>query len=127
MMTIGAVIDQPQGLWGGHRHPGRRRALTEAFAIATQCRGWPRYSPREILRELAVAGGSRQLIAGQVADLEGEGKKISAAQLKYIHERKTAALLICCVRLGGMSATVRARNSRRWVSLAGRWPGLSNH
>lgn len=78
--------------------------LTEAFAIATQCRGWPRYSPREILRELAVAGGSRQLIAGQVADLEGEGKKISAAQLKYIHERKTAALLICCVRLGGMSA-----------------------
>ena len=49
-----------------------------------------------------------QLIAGQVADLEGEGQKISAAQLKYIHERKTSALLCCSVRLGGMSANCTA-------------------
>jgi len=53
---------------------------------------------------LAGAAGSLQLIAGQVADLEGEGKKISARQLRYIHERKTSALLCCSVRLGGMSA-----------------------
>src|SRR4029077_12134786 len=33
-----------------------------------------------------------------------EGKRISANQLKYIHERKTSALLCCSVRLGGMSA-----------------------
>jgi geranylgeranyl diphosphate synthase type II len=78
--------------------------LTEAFAMAAQGRGWPRYSPRQIVLELAEAGGSRQLIAGQVADLEGEGKSLSAAQLRYIHERKTAALLRCAVRLGGMSA-----------------------
>jgi geranylgeranyl diphosphate synthase type II len=45
-----------------------------------------------------------QLVAGQVADLEGEGKKLSARQLRYIHERKTSALLCCSVRLGGMSA-----------------------
>ena len=44
------------------------------------------------------------MIAGQVADLEGEGKKISAQQLRYIHERKTSALLCGSVRLGGMSA-----------------------
>src|SRR5208282_2917254 len=44
------------------------------------------------------------LIAGQVADLEGEGKSLSAGQLRYIHERKTSALLRCAVRLGGMSA-----------------------
>jgi geranylgeranyl diphosphate synthase type II len=43
-----------------------------------------------------------------VADLEGEGKKISAAELKYIHERKTSALLCCSVRLGGMSANCTA-------------------
>jgi geranylgeranyl diphosphate synthase type II len=52
---------------------------------------------------LARAAGSLQLIAGQVADLEGEGKKLSASQLRYIHERKTSALLCCSVRLGGMS------------------------
>ncbi len=33
-----------------------------------------------------------------------EGKKISEAGLKFIHERKTSALLCCAVRLGGMSA-----------------------
>lgn len=78
--------------------------LTQAFEIAAQCKGWPRYSHREIVRELAHAAGSLQLIAGQVADLEGEGKKTSPSQLRYIHERKTSALLACSGRLGGMSA-----------------------
>ena len=78
--------------------------LTVAFAIAAQCKGWPRYNHRDIILELAQAAGSQQLIAGQVADLEGEGKKIPASQLRYIHERKTSALLCCAVRLGGMSA-----------------------
>jgi len=78
--------------------------LTQAFEIAAQCRGWSRYSHQTIIRELARAAGSLQLIAGQVADLEGEGHRISARQLRYIHERKTSALLCCSVRLGGMSA-----------------------
>jgi len=78
--------------------------LTQAFEIAAQAKGWPRYSHRDLVLEIAKAAGSLQLIAGQVADLEGEGKKISVAQLKYIHERKTSALLCCSVRLGGMSA-----------------------
>lgn len=78
--------------------------LTQAFEIAAQAKGWSRYSHQDLILELAKASGSLQLIAGQVADLEGEGKKISAAELKYIHERKTSALLCCSVRLGGMSA-----------------------
>jgi len=82
--------------------------LTQAFEIAAQCKGWSRYSHRDIVLEIARASGSLQLIAGQVADLEGEGKKTSAAQLKYIHERKTSALLCCSARLGGMSADCSA-------------------
>jgi geranylgeranyl diphosphate synthase type II len=82
--------------------------LTQAFEIAAQCRSWPRYSHQQILLELARASGSLQLIAGQVADLEGEGKKTSVAQLRYIHERKTSALLCCSARLGGMSANCTA-------------------
>lgn len=78
--------------------------LTQAFEIAARCEGWPRYSHRQVILELAAAAGSLQLIAGQVADLEAEGKKISAQHLRYIHERKTSALLCCSVRLGGMSA-----------------------
>ncbi len=78
--------------------------LTQAFEIAAQWRPTSRYSHQRVVLEIARAAGSLQLIAGQVADLEGEGKKISAAQLRYIHERKTSALLCCSVRLGGMSA-----------------------
>ena len=39
-----------------------------------------------------------------MADLEGGNKKLNLAELRYIHERKTSALLCCSVRLGGMSA-----------------------
>jgi geranylgeranyl diphosphate synthase, type II len=78
--------------------------LTQAFEIAAQCKTFPRYPHDKIILEIARASGSLQLIAGQVADLEGEGKKLSVAELRYIHERKTSALLCCSVRLGGMSA-----------------------
>ncbi|MHB1306675.1 MAG: polyprenyl synthetase family protein, partial [Limisphaerales bacterium] len=78
--------------------------LTQAFELAAQCRSWPRYSHGDVILELAKASGSLQLVGGQVADLEAEGRDITAAQLRYIHERKTSALLGCSVRLGGMSA-----------------------
>jgi geranylgeranyl diphosphate synthase type II len=86
--------------------------LTQAFEIAARCKGWRRYSHQQIILELAHAAGSLQLIAGQVADLEGEGKKTSAPQLRYIHERKTSALLCGSVRLGGMSANCSAAQLR---------------
>src|SRR5688572_22403572 len=52
--------------------------LTQAFEIAASFKSTSRYSHQEIFRELAQAGGSLQLIAGQVADLEGEGRKLNA-------------------------------------------------
>jgi Geranylgeranyl pyrophosphate synthase len=78
--------------------------LTQAFEIAARSKGWPRYDHQKLILEIANASGSLQLIAGQVADLEAEGKKIPESQLRYIHERKTSALLCCSARLGGMSA-----------------------
>jgi geranylgeranyl diphosphate synthase type II len=78
--------------------------LTQAFEIAAQARSTPRYSCQTVMLEIARASGSLQLIAGQVADPEGEGKKHTEKELRYIHERKTSALLCCSVRLGGMSA-----------------------
>lgn len=90
--------------------------LTQAFEIAAQAKGSPRYPHRDLILEIARASGSLQLIAGQVADLEGEGKKISTAQLRYIHERKTSALLCCSVRLGGMSANCSPAQLRALTS-----------
>ena len=78
--------------------------LTQAFEIAALAKIGPKYTHQEVILELARASGSLQLIAGQVADLEGEGRELSVPELRYIHERKTSALLTCSVRLGGMSA-----------------------
>jgi len=78
--------------------------LTQAFEIAAQAKGWSRYTHKNLVLEIAKASGSLQLVGGQVADLEGENKKLSVTELRYIHERKTSALLCCSVRLGGMSA-----------------------
>src|SRR5262249_35103547 len=86
--------------------------LTQAFEILAQAQGWPRYPHQALVLELARAAGTLQLIAGQVADLEAEGKRISAADLKYIHERKTSALLCCSTRLGGMSANCTSAQLR---------------
>ena len=78
--------------------------LTQAFELVAGCRDWPRYPHGVLVLDLARAAGSLRLIAGQVADLEAEGQRVSARQLRYIHECKTSALLACAVRLGGMSA-----------------------
>ena len=98
--------------------------LTFAFEIAALVPGWPRYSLRDVVRELAVACGSRHLIAGQVVDLESEGEKVSLPLLKFIHESKTAALLRSSVRLGAMSANATAQQLQR-LSDFGRALGLA--
>src|SRR5688572_8270434 len=82
--------------------------LTQAFEVAGNSRQTNRYTPQQVFRELTQASGSLQLIAGQVADLEGEGRRLDEKELRYIHERKTSALLCCAVRLGGMSANCTA-------------------
>lgn len=78
--------------------------LTQAFEILGSSPGSKRYGTQTLVLELARASGSLQLIAGQTADLEAEGESLSTKELRYIHERKTSALLTCSVRLGGMSA-----------------------
>ena len=83
--------------------------LTLAFELANQAKPTKRYKQNGFVGELAKTAGHAQLIAGQVADLEGEGMPVSRAQLRYIHERKTSALLTCSVRLGGMSANAAPR------------------
>jgi len=78
--------------------------LTIAFQIVSSAKAAPRYDVAILLREIAVAAGSQKLIAGQVADLEAEGKDVKRDQLQFIHENKTAAILKSSVRLGAMSA-----------------------
>jgi geranylgeranyl diphosphate synthase type II len=83
--------------------------LTIAFEIVSRAKPSRRYDVSMLLREIAVAAGSQKLIAGQVADLEAEGKNVKRRELQFIHENKTAAILRSSVRLGAMSANADAR------------------
>ena len=82
--------------------------LTIAFEIVSRAKPRSRYAMSTLLREIAVAAGSQKLIAGQVADLEAEGKNVKRRELQFIHENKTAAILRSSVRLGAMSANADA-------------------
>ncbi|GMI76702.1 geranyl(geranyl)diphosphate synthase 11, geranylgeranyl pyrophosphate synthase 1 [Hibiscus trionum] len=62
-------------------------------------------SPDRVVRvfsELSSAIGSKGLVAGQIMDLESEGKEVSLEELEYIHVHKTAKLLEACVVCGAI-------------------------
>jgi geranylgeranyl diphosphate synthase type II len=98
--------------------------LTVAFEIASRAKPVSRYELRDVMREIAEAAGSRKLIAGQVADLEAEGKNLSREQVRSIHQNKTAALLTASVRLGAMAVNARAKQLAA-VTAFGRALGLA--
>jgi geranylgeranyl diphosphate synthase type II len=83
--------------------------LTQAFALIGRVRAPKRYPLSVFLEETATAAGSLQLIAGQVADLEAEGKRLSINDVRFIHERKTAAMVVLSLRLGAMVADASPR------------------
>ena len=83
--------------------------LTVAFEILAAIREPRRYKLKDFMKELAIAAGSRQLIAGQVADLEAEARKSSRAELRFIHKCKTAAMIAASLKLGAMAANAPAQ------------------
>ena len=79
-----------------------------AFELVTRTPMAALHPAGVMVLELARTAGSLHLVGGQVADLEGEGKKLPLEDLRFIHEGKTAALLTTSVKLGAMSANASA-------------------
>ena len=98
--------------------------LTRAFALLAEITPAKRYPLSILLQETAVAAGSLQLIAGQVADLEAEGRKLNIADVRFIHERKTAAMIVLSLRLGAMTANATVRQLKALTEF-GRSLGLA--
>jgi geranylgeranyl diphosphate synthase, type II len=59
--------------------------------------------------ELARAAGASALVGGQVDDLEAEFRQGDLAHLEAIHRRKTGALFLASLRLGGLVAEATGR------------------
>lgn len=83
--------------------------LTVAFEILAKAKPTGRYGLADFVIELSRAAGSRFLIGGQVADLEAEGRKSDTSALRFIHRGKTAAMIVCSLKLGAMSANATPR------------------
>ncbi len=67
----------------------------------------------KILKELAQEAGHKGLIAGQIVDIESEGKKVSVETLKYIHHNKTARLINLSIRFGCYLADAPEEDRKR--------------
>ncbi len=57
-----------------------------------------------VISELSRAAGSRGMIAGQIEDIQSEGKEIDPDLLRYIHHHKTGCLFTASVRVGAILA-----------------------
>ena len=77
--------------------------LTLAFEWLAAAPAPAPYPPTQLAAELAVAAGSRGVIAGQVEDLEAEGAPPDADRLRFIHQHKTGALRRAAVRMGAIA------------------------
>jgi geranylgeranyl diphosphate synthase type II len=80
--------------------------LTDAFAVlARSADGTAPAVVLETVADLSRAAGSAGMVAGQVADLTSEGKRLTIEELEELHSRKTGALFLAAIkggaRLGG--------------------------
>jgi geranylgeranyl diphosphate synthase type II len=78
--------------------------LTEAFHLISREGLRGEVAPRvviEVIDEISKAAGFTGMIAGQVIDIESEGKKVELPVLEFIHTHKTGSLILVSVRTGG--------------------------
>jgi geranylgeranyl diphosphate synthase type II len=79
--------------------------LTLAFQVLGSLEDVDDGRRARMMLELATAAGTPEgMVAGQVRDIEGEGKAPEPALLEAIHRAKTGALLGASVRIGGIYA-----------------------
>ncbi len=91
--------------------PSCHRAFGEAIAIlagdalhALAFELLARAKDNRLVSEVARAIGTGGLVGGQVVDIELEGRDVSEEDVRFIHERKTAALFVASVRCGAITA-----------------------
>lgn len=78
--------------------------LTYSFQVLAEMKGFSANKKVALIRELAKAAGPEGMVAGQVADLEGENQDLNLEQLEYIHKHKTGNLLAFCIKAGAIMA-----------------------
>jgi len=80
--------------------------LTLAFELLAEApvngSGIPAETRIKIVKIVANAVGAQGTVGGQEVDIESEGKDGDLETLEYIHTRKTGAMIIAAVKVGGL-------------------------
>ncbi len=97
--------------------------LTLAFRLVADNAGESR-ALRDVVLDIADAAGHGGMVAGQVADLEAEGRRVGAEVVDYIHAHKTGALIRTSLRVGAMLCGADAAQVRA-LSVVGADLGLA--
>jgi geranylgeranyl diphosphate synthase type II len=97
--------------------------LTLAFRLVADNAG-ASTALRDVVVDIADAAGHKGMVAGQVADLEAEGRRVGADVVDYIHAHKTGALIRTSLRIGAMLCGADAAQVRA-LSVAGADLGLA--
>jgi geranylgeranyl diphosphate synthase type II len=79
---------------------------------------------RDVVVDIADAAGHQGMVAGQVADLEAEGRRVGGDVVDYIHAHKTGALIRTSLRVGAVLCGADAAQVRA-LSIAGADLGLA--
>jgi len=73
---------------------------------------------------IEIGQGLLEVLAGQVEDLAYQGKNISLRKLKQVHQQKTGALLLACVRSVGLECGASPKQLKA-LSAYARYLGLA--
>lgn len=89
--------------------------LTAAFEVISKEERLKARQIVEAVRCLSEAAGPAGMVAGQVLDMEGEGKSLTFRQIEQIEALKTGKLIVAATELGAIAAggEVRRREALR--------------
>jgi geranylgeranyl diphosphate synthase type II len=98
--------------------------LTLAFRLVADNLRQTNPGALEVVVDVADAAGHGGMVAGQVADLEAEGRQVGADTVEYIHAHKTGALIRTSLRVGARLCGATAEQVHA-LSVAGADLGLA--
>lgn len=102
--------DLRRGQPTNHKVFGEAAAILAGDALLTgafQLLSLSQIEPSEkilLIQLLSRASGSEGMVAGQMADIEGEARQLSLEELILVHRKKTGALIQYAVMAGGILA-----------------------
>jgi geranylgeranyl diphosphate synthase, type II len=77
--------------------------LTEAFTLLGNCRTLPADRVVQLVAVISAAAGHRGMVGGQVVDMLWQNRTADISVVRYMHGKKTAALIAASTQAGALA------------------------